>query len=210
MEQKMEQNNFLALLSRMDRVTRWSKSHCVQKENLNDHSMHVALFCLFIGLKRKEFGTQPFVDPYQLAMYGLLHDAGEILAEDINGRFKAKIPSMHQKFKEIEAATNEALVNSLPIEFREELYTFIRQDLLDKEIKELVKAADLLQSISKAIRETSIGNADFADAHKQLNEQIQPYCEKYPEVNYVYKTCVQKFGSTIDRLIEELPVVENI
>jgi 5'-deoxynucleotidase YfbR-like HD superfamily hydrolase len=172
--------------------------------------MHVALFCLFIALKRKEQGTQPVIDPYALSMYGLLHDSGEILAEDVNGVFKKKIPSMHQKFKEIEMATNETLFQTLPIEFQEELRTFIRQDLLDSETKDLVKSADILQSISKAIRETSIGNSDFSDALIQLTNQIQPYCEKYPEVAYVYETCVKKFGSTIDRLIDELPIVEIV
>ncbi|WP_210498339.1 YfbR-like 5'-deoxynucleotidase [Vibrio crassostreae] len=204
------QNIFLALLSRMDRVSRWSKSHCFQAENLNDHSAHAALICLFIGLKRQQIGTQPAIDPYRLAMYGLTHDCGEILAEDVNGIFKKKVPSMHTKFKEIELATNEAIARTLPAEFYDELNVLMRQDLLDPTVKELVKAADILQSLSKAIREHSIGNMDFRDARNQLNDQIQPYCEKYPEVKYVYDTCLDKFGHTIDQLVAELPVVEDV
>lgn len=201
----MEQSPFLALLSRMDRIVRWNKSRPSLKENLNDHSLHVAFICLLLGIKRKEFGSEPAIDPYQLAMYGAFHDGHECLGEDINGKYKRKNPKTQILFKIIEADSCDNLLLSLPEEFRESLTPYIRQDKADSIIKDLVKSADILHALTKINAELGAGCTDFADAKKEQLDLIQPYLDKYPEVQYVFDTFLKSFSCTFDQLIDMLP-----
>lgn len=200
-----EQSPFLALLSRMDRIQRWNKSRPSFPENLNDHSLHVAIICLLLGIKRKELGGTPEVDPYQLAVYGAMHDCHESISEDVNGKWKRKNKVTQKLFKIIEADACDNLILSLPEEFRETLKPYIRQDYADTLIKDLVKSADILHALTKIYAELGAGCTDFLDAKEEQTLLLQPYLKKYPEVKYVYDTFVGSFSCTFDQLIDMLP-----
>ncbi|CAH7355611.1 Nucleotidase YfbR, HD superfamily [Vibrio chagasii] len=202
---EIKQSSFLALLSRMDRVVRWNKSRPSLKENLNDHSLHVAFICLLIGIKRKQLNVQPYIDPYELAMFGAFHDCSEALSEDINGRYKKVNKATHRLFKIIEADACDNLIHSLPDEFQDELKLLLRQDLADKTIKDLVKAADILHALTKIGAELGAGCQDFAHAKIEQTNMIQRYLDEYPEVKYVYDHFIQNFSCTFDELIDQLP-----
>ncbi|MDK9790719.1 5'-deoxynucleotidase [Vibrio sp. D431a] len=200
-----KQSPFLAILSRMDRIKRWNKSRPSKQENLNDHSLHVAYICLLLGIKREEMGTLPAVNPFELAMYGAFHDSQEAVCEDISGKYKRKNPELNKLFKIIEKETSEDLISCLPTELQSTLRPYLRQDVADTLIKDLVKAADILQALSYIYSELSAGCADFVDAKKEQEELLQPFLEKYPEVRFVYETFIGTFSCNFDQLVDMLP-----
>lgn len=200
-----EQSAFLAILSRMEQVSRWSKSYTIQPENLNDHSLQVSIILLLIGFQRQHMGISPAINPYELASYGSFHDAGETLSEDANSLIKHKFPFLKQRFKEIEDSCNVILLRTLPEHLQEPMVNFLCQENLDPEIKELVKAADILQAIHKSTRETAAGNKDLIRARDKSTEDLKYYEDKYPEVQAIHQMFSQSFESTFDELALSLP-----
>ena len=77
--------SFYAMMDRMQYINRWGLMRNNRTENIKEHSMDVAIVAHALAIIRNRFfgeGRLP-VDPQQVAVYALFHDATEIITGDL-------------------------------------------------------------------------------------------------------------------------------
>jgi 5'-deoxynucleotidase len=155
----------------------------------------VAVLAHALAVIRKEkFGGT--VDPGAVAVAALYHDASEILTGDMPTPIKYDNPAIRKAYKDVEAVAEQKLVDFLP----EELRPIYRPILTaaDKEVEELVKAADKLSAHIKCMEELKAGNNEFREAAAQTRRALEAY--DLPEVRYFMDTFLDSFSLTLDEL----------
>jgi len=75
-------SRFYACLARMRHIARWSLMRNVEKENIAEHSLQVAMIAHALALYRRQTaGEGP--EPEHVMALALYHDAGEVLTGDL-------------------------------------------------------------------------------------------------------------------------------
>ena len=75
-------SHFFAQLSRMKLIYRWPLMRNIQKENISEHSLQVAMVAHALALiSNRKFGTT--LDAGHIALMAMFHDATEILTGDL-------------------------------------------------------------------------------------------------------------------------------
>ena len=188
-------SHFFAYVARMRFIQRWALMRNTAPENVQEHSHQVAVLAHALAVIRKEkFGGT--VDPGAVAVAALYHDASEILTGDMPTPIKYDNPAIRKAYKEVEAVAEQKLVDFLP----EELQPIYRPILTaaDKEVEELVKAADKLSAHIKCMEELKAGNNEFREAAAQTRKALEEY--DLPEVRYFMDTFMDSFALTLDEL----------
>src|ERR1700733_3392946 len=91
---------FFAYLSRMKLIDRWSLMRCTQRENVQEHSLQVAIVAHALAvIKNKYFGGD--VSPERVALYAIFHDATEVLTGDLPTPVKYYNSEIRDAYKEI-------------------------------------------------------------------------------------------------------------
>ncbi|MGZ3706296.1 MAG: 5'-deoxynucleotidase, partial [Bdellovibrionota bacterium] len=76
-----QHHHFFAYLARMKLIDRWSLMRCTQRENVQEHSLQVAIIAHALALvKNKHFGGR--LNPEKVAVQAIFHDATEVLTGD--------------------------------------------------------------------------------------------------------------------------------
>ena len=188
-------SHFFAYMARMRFIQRWALMRNTAPENVQEHSHQVAVLAHALAVIRKEkFGGT--VDPGAVAVAALYHDASEILTGDMPTPIKYDNPAIRKAYKDVEAVAEQKLVDFLP----EELRPIYRPILTaaDKEVEELVKAADKLSAHIKCMEELKAGNNEFREAAAQTRRALEAY--DLPEVRYFLDTFLDSFSLTLDEL----------
>ena len=188
-------SHFFAYMARMRFIQRWALMRNTAPENVQEHSHQVAVLAHALAVIRKEkFGGT--VDPGAVAVAALYHDASEILTGDMPTPIKYDNPAIRKAYKDVEAVAEQKLVDFLP----EELRPIYRPILTaaDKEVEELVKAADKLSAHIKCMEELKAGNNEFREAAAQTRRALEAY--DLPEVRYFMDTFLDSFSLTLDEL----------
>jgi len=192
-------NHFLAYMYRLQHIERWSLMRNATRENVAEHSFHVALLAHALGsIAREIFGKD--VDPGALVSYALFHDAGEVFTGDIPTPVKHHNPRILANFREIEELAAERLAAAVPDKLRATYEPLIGRKPADPELDKLLKAADLLDAYLKCVGETSAGNRDFETARKQTEERLRSL--NSPEAEWFLIHLAPGFEKTIDELTE--------
>src|ERR1700741_2987317 len=98
--------HFFAYLARMKLIDRWSLMRCTQRENVQEHSLQVAMVAHALAvIKNKQFGGK--TDPARVALYAVFHDATEVLTGDLPTPVKYHNPQIRQAYKDIESHSTE-------------------------------------------------------------------------------------------------------
>src|SRR4051812_43827135 len=118
-------SHFFAYLSRMKFIRRWGLMHNTYPENIQEHSLRVAMIAHALALIRvRRFGGQ--VSPERAAVLALYHDAGEVLTGDMPAPVKYFNPEIRTAYRGIEAAAHDRLFAMVPdplkADFRPLLY----------------------------------------------------------------------------------------
>src|SRR3954464_12055890 len=93
--------HFFAYIARMKLIDRWSLMRCVQRENVQEHSLQVAVVAHALALiKNKYFGGA--IDAEKVALYAIFHDSGEVLTGDLPTPVKYYNEDIRRAYKEIE------------------------------------------------------------------------------------------------------------
>ena len=145
-------------------------------------------------IQHEKFGGQ--VDPGQVAVAALYHDASEILTGDMPTPIKYDNPDIQFAYKQVEAVAEAKLLSMLPEDLRpayEEAITIV-----DPEVKALVKAADKLDAYLKCVEEVKAGNAEFKKAKEQTYAAL---CQNpIPALQYFMEHFLEGFSLTLDEL----------
>ena len=188
-------SHFFAYLARMRFIQRWALMRNTSPENVQEHSHQVAVLAHALAVIRNEkFGGT--VDPGQVAVAALYHDASEILTGDMPTPIKYDNPAIRKAYKDVETVAEGKLLAMLPQELQG-VYAPILTPAAP-ETEQLVKAADKLSAYIKCVEELKAGNNEFREAAAQTRRALEGY--GLPEVAYFLETFMDSFSLTLDEL----------
>ena len=193
----MFRHHFFAYLARMKLIDRWSLMRCTSRENVQEHSLQVAIIAHALALiKNRHFGGS--LVPEKVALHAIFHDATEVLTGDLPTPVKYFSPEIRAAYNAIEDHAVSQLLGLLPQDLRGDYAQIFSSE--DQEIHRLVKGADVIAAYIKCLEEESAGNHEFSRAKKAIEAKLHSLCEQQPEVNYFTQQFVPSFSLTLDEL----------
>ncbi|MFZ5986722.1 MAG: 5'-deoxynucleotidase [Bacillota bacterium] len=190
-----EKYSFIAFLSRLKYINRWSLMKNTDTENIAEHSLQVAMIAhLLAVIKNRYFGGS--VDPNRCAVLSLYHDANETITGDLPTPVKYFNYEMREVFKSIENKANEKILSMLPDDIRGVYREILVPD--DKEEWIIVKAADKISAYAKCIVEEKAGNNEFKKAKETIYSTIASL--GLPEVEFFMDRFLPGFYLSLDEL----------
>jgi 5'-deoxynucleotidase len=190
-------SHFFAYLSRMKFIQRWGLMHNTYPENIQEHSLQVAMVAHALALIRNRlFGGN--VNPERTAVLALYHDAGEVLTGDLPAPIKYFNPEIKTAYKAIEATAAQKLFSMVPDVLKADYEALFFAADEDRIHLDLVEAADKLCAYIKCLKELEAGNQEFSKAEKALIASVEEL--DLPEVRYFLETFVPSFKLTLDEL----------
>ena len=190
--------HFFPMIARMRYISRWGLMRNTDPENVQEHSHMVAVLAHALAvIQNRYFGGQ--IDPGQVAVAALYHDASEILTGDMPTPIKYDNPDIQTAYKAVEAVAEQKLLSMLPPDLRpayDEALT-----IPDPQVRALVKAADKLSAYLKCVEEVKAGNNEFKKAKEQTYAAL---CQnQIPALRYFMDRFLDGFELTLDELSEE-------
>ncbi len=191
-------SHFFAYISRMKYIKRWGLMRSSREENVQEHSLQVAMFAHCLALiENKRYGGK--LDPQHVMAIAAYHETGEVITGDLVTPIKYYNPAITKAYKDVEKVAEETMITMLPKEFQGEFRALIQPK--DEYEKKIVKAADTLAAYAKCIEELKTGNVEFAKAKEtvlhKLHEMNMPCVEDF------LKEFMPSFEVTLDELNEK-------
>ncbi|GAB7056863.1 MULTISPECIES: 5'-deoxynucleotidase [unclassified Paenibacillus] len=191
-------SHFFAYMYRLRYIGRWSLMRNIVKENVAEHSFHVAILThVLCTIANEVFERQVPTD--RVVSMALFHDATEVFTGDIPTPVKHHNPKILSNFREIEHLAAERLLDMVPEPLRSVYDPLIGMKTeADAELKKYVKAADLLDAYLKCVTELSAGNREFATAKKQIKASMDAM--NMQEIQYFLQHMAPSLEKTLDEL----------
>ncbi len=195
--------SFFAMMQRMRYINRWGLMRNTQPENIQEHSLEVAMIAHALAVIRRDRfpQEQPFVDPDRVVAYAIYHDATEILTGDLPTPVKYHNAAIREAYSQVERVAADTLLGMLPAEMRATYSALLRPDRTDPlvdAIMQLVKAADRIAAYIKCIEEEKAGNREFHEAQKSIRATIDAL--SLPAVAYFMEHFIPAYSLTLDQL----------
>lgn len=197
---KKENTNFYAYLSRMKYINRWGLMRNTVTENIQEHSLQVAVLAHGLTLIYNELRseTEPELNPERACMYALFHDANEIITGDLPTPIKYFNPAIKENYHQIEEISKEKLLSMLPENMQEPYRAILFYETGDPAYYPIVKAADRLSAYIKCEEEVKAGNGEFTKARESVLESMRAM--NLPALNYFMEHFLPPFRLTLDEL----------
>ena len=189
-------SHFFAYLGRMKLIRRWSLMRNTVPENIQEHSLQVAMIAHNIALCGNKYYGRAY-DPERIALLALFHDVGEVIVGDLPTPVKYFNPDIKSGYQTVENIAKERLLAMLPGDFQAD-YRAIFFDA-PPEMVRIIKAADKIAAYIKCVEEGVAGNGEFRKAEKSLQEEISKF-DDLPEVGYFMHEFMPSFGLTLDEM----------
>jgi 5'-deoxynucleotidase len=190
-------SHFFAQLSRMKLIYRWPLMRNIQKENISEHSLQVAMVAHALALiSNRKFNTQ--LDAAHIALMAMFHDATEIITGDLPTPVKYQNSAIAAEYKKIEKLAEQQLLSLLPDEFIEDYQALLDAEYQDAESAKVVKAADTLCAYIKCLEEIAAGNKEFVLAKRRLESMLEE--RMTPAVRYFIEVFIPSFSLTLDEM----------
>ncbi|PKM85926.1 MAG: 5'-deoxynucleotidase [Firmicutes bacterium HGW-Firmicutes-12] len=190
-------SHFLAYLSRMKLIKRWGLMRNIYPENIQEHSLQVAIIAHSLALIKNKF-YHGKVNPERIAILAMYHEVSEIITGDLASPIKYFNPQIKKAFGEIEDFARERLFNMVPDELKSEYKQLIFYEETDNESLKLIKIADKLSAYIKCLEELTAGNKEFIEAEKALKMELERF--KCPELDYFIDNFLPSFNLTLDEM----------
>ena len=195
-----DNSHFFAHLARMKLIHRWPLMHNVRIENVQEHSLQVAMVAHALALIRNRyFGGD--LNPERIATLAMFHDVSEVLTGDLPTPVKYFNPAIKDEYKKIEKIAVQKLIDMAPVDFREDYAKLIDSQYHSEDEAFIVKAADVLCAYLKTLEELNSGNREFTLAKKRLDQMLKDYHSD--EVDYFLKRYVPSFSLSLDEITQE-------
>ncbi len=190
-------NGFFAMVSRMKYINRWALMRNEHSENLCEHSFEVSVIAHALAvIGNKRFGKS--LDGERAALLGLYHDTPETLTGDMPTPVKYYSEEVRLAYKTVEENACRSLVEMLPEDFREDFAPMFIPEESDRELWQLVKAADKISALIKCNEEKKAGNSEFIIAGEGIRESIDAM--GLPEAKVFVEEFLPAFDLTLDEL----------
>lgn len=192
-------SHFFAYLSKMRWIQRWGLKRNAIPENIMEHSFDVATISHTLAVIRNRlYGGE--LDAAQISLIALYHDASEVLTGDLPTPIKYNNPAIRDAYKALEQTAEQQMLEILPSELQADFAPLLLSAQQDPEIKQIVKAADLLSCYLKCKAEVNAGNPEFSQAVIDIGARLRQI--QLPEIEYYCKTFLPSFDLTLDELIK--------
>ena len=195
-----DKSHFFAHLARLKLINRWPLMHNVRTENVQEHSLQVAMVAHALALiKNKVFGGT--LNAERISTIAMFHDVSEVLTGDLPTPVKYYNPDIKHEYKKIEKIAENILIDMAPDAFKEDYASLIDANFHTEEEAFIVKAADVLCAYLKTLEELSAGNQEFKLAKKRLDKILKEYHSD--EVDYFLTRYVPSFSLSLDEITQE-------
>ncbi len=186
---------FLACLSRLKLIRRWSLMRNTQPENDAEHSLQVAMIAHTIAvIARNRYNRQ--VNPEHVLSLAVYHDATEVMTGDLPTPVKYNNEELRGAYRRLEELSADRLLSLLPEDLQPAFQPFMKQE--DGYEHRLVKAADRISAYIKCLEEQRAGNHEFDYAAENVRRSIEAI--DLPEVKDFLKDFLPAFSMTLDEL----------
>ncbi len=202
MESTEPQSHFFAYLARMKYIVRWGLMRNTRSENIQEHSLQVAMIAHALALIGNELYGETN-DIGRIVTVALYHDAPEIITGDLPTPIKYFRQDILDSYKALEAHAEAKLVGLLPANLRQAFARVIESEHIEPEVARVVKAADSLSAYLKCLEEGFAGNLEFKKAEGYLQSKLEAMQQTLPAVAYFRSHFVEGFKLTLDDLSHE-------
>lgn len=189
--------SFFAMMARMKNIERWALMRNSIRENISEHSLEVAMLAHGLAIIANEKCGQE-LDPNEVALMGIYHDANEIITGDMPTPVKYFDDDIMEAYKRVENVASRTMVDKLP-DYMKKYYEPV---FFQKEGKEyewrIVKAADKLSALIKCKQELGSGNQEFKTACETTKEALHKMQMKEVEI------FIEEFLPAYDQTLDEL------
>ncbi len=195
--------HFFAMLHRMRYIQRWGLMRNTQTENIQEHSLEVAVMAHALTEIRNRFFAEDRIslDPAHVALLAIFHDASEILTGDLPTPVKYYNATIQEAYQTVESIAAEQLLTLVPDPLQDAYRDLLLPDRTDPatdEAMRLVKAADRLSAYIKCIDEEKAGNREFRSAKDSIFQSLSLI--ELPEVRYFIEQELPSFYQSLDEL----------
>jgi len=190
-------SNFFAFLSRLKFIQRWGLMRNTTNENIQEHSLQVGMIAHGLAVIRNTYFDGE-IDPGKVALLGMYHEVAEIFTGDLPTPVKYFNPQIKDVYKGIESLAQKKMYNMLPDELKASYLNLLIHQEEDKELWQIVKAADKICAYLKCVEELKVGNQEFATAFKMIKRELEE--SKLPEVGFFMDVFVPGFSLSLDEL----------
>jgi len=194
---EIHMSHFFAYLSRMKYIGRWGLMRNTRYENIQEHSLQVAIVAHALALIKNKF-FEGRLDPERIATLSVFHEASEVITGDLATPIKYFNPDIKKAYKDIEEVANKKLLDMVPDELKKDYDSLLFHREKDEESWKVVKAADKICAYLKCIEELKAGNQEFSKAERTIKAEIDNM--DMPEVKYFMDNFVPSFSLTLDEL----------
>jgi len=190
-------SHYFAYLARMKFIQRWGLMRNTRTENIQEHSLQVAMVAHALAeIENAFFGGD--VDPARTALLAVFHDASEVITGDLPTPIKYFNPRVKETVDGLEEVAKRRLLGMLPSSLQERYVDLFFERPEDTRAWRLVKHADKLCAYLKCLEEAKAGNREFARAEEAIRAGLEGLRE--PVVDYFLETFVPSFRLTLDEL----------
>lgn len=189
--------NFFAFLSRMKYINRWGLMRNTYTENIQEHSLQVAIIAHGLAVIRNTYFNGE-INPERVAILAMFHDCNEIITGDMPTPIKYYNPQISKIYKDIEDISKEKLLSMLPEEMADEYYSLFFKNPDDLECWSIVKAADRIAAYVKCVEEVKAGNNEFRKASETILDSIKKI--ELSEVKYFMEKFMPSFNLSLDEI----------
>ncbi len=190
---------FFAMLSRMRLIQRWGLMRNTRAENVQEHSLQVAVIAHALALISNRHYAGRF-NAERVAVLGMFHDASEILTGDLPTPVKYGSEAIRAAYKTLEHQAEQRLLELLPDDLREDYAPLLDSQQVDADEQRLVKAADSLAGYLKCVEEAGAGNNEFRHAERAQLAKIEQLALELPAVRDFMQRYVPAFSLSLDEI----------
>ncbi|MEF3193967.1 MAG: 5'-deoxynucleotidase [Halothiobacillaceae bacterium] len=190
---------FFAMLARMRLIQRWGLMRNTRAENVQEHSLQVAIIAHALALISNRHHGGDF-DADRVAVLGMFHDASEILTGDLPTPVKYGNDAIREAYKALERQAERRLLELLPTDLREDYAPLLDSQRMSEAERRLVKAADSIAGYLKCVEEAQAGNNEFRRAEAHLLAKIEAACVDVPAVRDFMECYAPAFALSLDEL----------
>ncbi len=193
-----EQFDFYAYIGRMKYILRWGLMRNTDSENIQEHSLQVAILAHALAVIHNKLCGREELSPDRACVYAVFHDAGEIITGDLPTPVKYYNPLIRENYQAIEAVAREKLLSMLPEDMEGVYRPILFYEQEDAQYYPIVKAADKLSAYIKCVEEVKAGNREFVKAMESTLEALRT--PELPEVSYFMRHYMDAYNKTLDEM----------
>ena len=193
-----EQFDFFAYIGRMKYIVRWGLMRNTNSENIQEHSLQVAILAHALAVIHNKLCGREELSPDRACVYAIFHDAGEIITGDLPTPVKYYNPLIKENYQAIEDVAKEKLLSMLPEEMGKVYRPILFYEQEDVKYYPIVKAADKLSAYIKCVEEVKAGNREFVKAMESTLEALQEL--ELPEVSHFMSHYIEAYNKTLDEM----------